>query len=182
MKQILDQAFEGQKKELTEQASRTLKAQHKYVMEQYGPRMSGIYNTREYRLADLVKSIAIWDGPACQPAHIPESEKKGSWVIDESKLQKKAEDHAQKSVNQWKAKIISKLGNLDNISIAKLDGACGFYITGDRDGRSVEINQRMILNFRYSTGTIFNQFPSRIYVDGKSMSENKYKEVFKEVA
>jgi len=40
----------------------------------------------------------------------------------------------------------------------------------------------MILNFRYSTGTIFNQFPSRIYVDGKSMSENKYKEVFKEVA
>ena len=178
MENILNKAFEGQMKELAEQAERTLKAQHKYVMEQYGPRMSGIYNTREYRLADLVKSIADWDGPDCQWAHTPESEKKGSWVINKNKLQKKAHDHAKASVDQWKDKIISKLEHLDNISIARLDNACGFLISGCRDGRQVEIQQQMILNFRSSTGTIFNQFPSRIYVDGKSMSENKYKKSF----
>lgn len=178
MEQKLNKAFEGQIAEIAEQTSRTLRAQHKYVMEQYGPRMNGIYNSREYRLADLVKSIAKWDGPDCQWAHIPESEKKGSWVIDETKLQEKAQKHAQASVDQWKHKIISKLENIDNIDVAKLDGVCGFYITGDRDGRSIEINQRMIINCRYSTGTVFNQFPSRIYVDGKSVSENKYKKLF----
>lgn len=76
MEQKLNKAFEGQIAEIAEQTSRTLRAQHKYVMEQYGPRMNGIYNSREYRLADLVKSIAKWDGPDCQWAHIPESEKK----------------------------------------------------------------------------------------------------------
>ena len=173
METILKEAFEGQIEELKAQASKTLKAQFNYVIHKYGPTMMGngsIFNSKEYRLANLVRSISDavdgknpWD--------------RSTYELNLNLVDDVAENHAKESVEQWYHKIINKLENLDNISIARINNACGFIIKGTREGKNVEINQKMIINCRTATGSIFNQFPSRIYLNGKSISEKKYKEL-----
>ena len=70
------------------------------------------------------------------------------------------------------AEIAAKLGELDGAEVRHLDGY-RFAVVGTKDGRTVRIEQDMIVNISVK-GTLFNQFPSRIYVDGKFTSAANY--------
>jgi hypothetical protein len=99
------------------------------------------------------------------------------YSIDEAKLAKVADEYGRNLVLAWYAKIMAKTEGLANVEIAYVSGT-GYVIKGEKAGRKVSIEQSMIMNVS-SRGTLFNQFPARIYVDGKFTSEAKFK---KEIA
>lgn len=104
----------------------------------------------------------------------------GGFCLDEAKLSRNAQAYAVATIAEWESKITSKLTDLDRAEVKALDG-CSFRITGYRGtghDTLVEIVQSMILNVS-SKGKLFNQFPARIYVNGKFTSEKKYKEAAK---
>ena len=96
--------------------------------------------------------------------------------IDEAKLAKLAALYAEAATLEWKAKIEAKLGDLENVKICRFHG-CNFLINGERAGRRVAIDQNIIVKSS-TKGLLFNQFPARIYVDGKFTPEKKYHALF----
>lgn len=76
----------------------------------------------------------------------------------------------------WANKVQAKMGELDDATVHYVSGTA-FRITGTRGGRKVTIEQHMIINVS-RLGRLFNQWPSRIYVDGQFTSEAKYKKMF----
>lgn len=98
-------------------------------------------------------------------------------TIDAGRLDRAATQYANDTAEAWIAKIESKLGDLTDVTVERLGGV-SFVIRGTRDGHAVRINQDMTFKAS-SRGTPFNQFPARIYVDGKFTSEAKYKEMFR---
>ena len=99
------------------------------------------------------------------------------FVFDKDAVMPHALDYAKDAVRKWEMKIMEKLGDLEEIKVP-YHTDCGFIVCGKRNGQDVAISQQMILNVRYETYTFFNQFPARIYVDGKSMSASAYKKHF----
>jgi hypothetical protein len=96
--------------------------------------------------------------------------------IDEAKLAKLAALYAEAATLEWKDKIEAKLGDLENVQIRRFHG-CNFLIGGLRAGRKISIDQNIIVK-RSTKGLLFNQFPARIYVDGKFTPEKKYHAMF----
>jgi hypothetical protein len=96
--------------------------------------------------------------------------------IDEAKLAKLAAMYAAAATDEWKAKIEAKLGGIENVQIRQFNG-CNFLIGGLRAGRKVSIDQNIIVK-RSTKGLLFNQFPARIYVDGKFTPEKQYHAIF----
>jgi len=97
--------------------------------------------------------------------------------IDKALLSKNADRYASSVVDGWKAKVESKLVELDKAEVKYFKGGT-FLITGTRKGDRISIEQQIITNVS-SKGTLFNQFPARIYVNGKFVSEKKYKEIYR---
>lgn len=96
--------------------------------------------------------------------------------LDEEKLVKAAKAYAESAANEWFSKIMEKVGELEGAMAHHLSGA-EFKIIGKKDGRHVEIHQQMIVNMS-PKGKLFNQFPARIYLEGKPISAASYKKVF----
>lgn len=97
-------------------------------------------------------------------------------VLSEKKLAIFSAQQAHFAVESWAEKIDGKLGELDSVSVNKF-GNCAFVIFGTRAGKKVKIEQSVVLKMS-NRGTWFNQFPARIYVDGKFTSEAAYKKLF----
>jgi endo-1,4-beta-mannosidase len=69
-------------------------------------------------------------------------------------------------------KVSQKVGELDDAEVLHV-GSANFTITGKKKGHAVKIEQQQIVNVS-SKGKLFNQYPSRIYVDGKFTSAAKF--------
>lgn len=96
--------------------------------------------------------------------------------IVQEKLNEYATAYADFTVGEVHAKIIEKLGDIENIKIDHVTTQ-DFQLSGTRNGHKVFIQQQVILKSS-TRGLLFNQFPARIYVDGKFISAKKYKEFF----
>lgn len=92
--------------------------------------------------------------------------------LDVAALNAAAEKYAAAVVAEWKEKIDAKVGELTGAEVLHA-GETNFIIIGQRNGRNIRIEQQMILNVS-TKGTLFNQFPARIYVDGKFVSAKAY--------
>jgi hypothetical protein len=100
------------------------------------------------------------------------------YFIDEDKLNRIAYEYAEMAISAWEAKLNKKIGDLNSIELLWNSIDCSsFTVRGIRDESIVKIEQQMIINVS-SKGMMFNQFPARIYVNGKSTSEAKYKKLF----
>lgn len=132
------------------------------LVHQFGPALRGVYNSNQARnwgaIASLTRTLGDRIG----------SEK----VLDADRVAAAAKQFADATVATWADKIAAKLGELDSAEVRHLDGF-RFAVTGSKAGRSACIEQDMIINVS-SKGTLFNQFPARIYVDGKFTSAAKY--------
>lgn len=128
------------------------------LIEKFGPALRGIANAGEYHQ---------WQGivAACRRSE-------EGVAVNPAQLARMAAGYAEDTVAAWLAKIEAKTGDLDGAQVVRGTGAA-FTITGTRDGRRVVIEQDMIVNVS-SRGTLFNQFPARIYVDGKFTSAAKF--------
>ena len=94
------------------------------------------------------------------------------YLIDDQKLDERADKYAGATTDKWQAKIQTKLTELDEYSVENMKGG-NLVITGRRNGHNVTLLQQTILKVS-SRGTLFNQFPARLYVDGKFTPEKKF--------
>jgi hypothetical protein len=137
------------------------------MVEANGPALNGISNS--WGFARTFRALV---SPVLAPRHRMGDE----CAIDEMKLNKAANDYAEAAVAEWLSKIEGKLGNLENTTVQSF-GGCRYTIFGTRAGKKVTIEQDVIVKSS-TKGLLFNQFPARIYVDGKFTSETKYKAAF----
>jgi hypothetical protein len=84
----------------------------------------------------------------------------------QAKADKLATTHADNVVTEIVGKLTIKCGELTNVSVSLHNGGSGFRIEGQHNGHFVDIYQEQIVNVSIK-GKLFNQYPSRIYVDGK---------------
>jgi hypothetical protein len=94
-------------------------------------------------------------------------------ILDEARLARVAAEYANDVVVSWEQKIAAKLGELESAQIKNM-GDMQFYITGIKHGHRVTIEQTVILKTS-PKGVLFNQFPARIYLNGKFTSEAAFK-------
>lgn len=147
---------------------RMVRAEYDAMVEALGPELKGVYNSWEY-----ARSFRALVAPVLRSS----SALDGSSTIDEDRLANLALAYATTATLKWEEKITAKLGDLKDVVIKHFHG-CNFLISGTRNGHFVAIDQDVILK-RSVRGLLFNQFPARIYVDGKFTSEKKYHEMFK---
>jgi len=93
--------------------------------------------------------------------------------INPDRLDKEASKYADAAVAKWGGKIAEKVGPLDEVHIYRMTTGA-FAISGKRAGRRVRLEQDVIVKMSCK-GTLFNQFPARIWVDGKFHSAAAYK-------
>lgn len=93
--------------------------------------------------------------------------------ICEESLARNAARYADDAIEAWGHKINAKLPGVDNVSVRRFQGV-SFVISCTRGSDKVTISQDCIVNVS-SKGKPFNQFPSRIYVNGKFTTEAKFK-------
>jgi hypothetical protein len=128
------------------------------LVQRFGSGLRGVYSS---------DAATLWQSIAGLARRV-----NGVVVLDAERVAAAAAEFADATVAAWEGKIQSKLGELEEASVSHLDGY-RFLICGLKAGRKVRIEQDMILNFS-SKGTPFNQFPARIYVDGKFTPAAKY--------
>jgi hypothetical protein len=95
-----------------------------------------------------------------------------TWSVDDKRMAAAAALYADDMMDIWADKITAKIAELDAAEVHDLGGV-SFCITGTRHGEAVRIEQRMILSVS-SKGKLFNQYPLRIYLRGKLISEAAY--------
>lgn len=98
-----------------------------------------------------------------------------TYYLDEEKLAKNADDWAHMQVDGMIAKTVSKIGDLDECHLT-FHGGGDFQIKGKSwCGARVHVEQQTVIK-RSKKGTIFAQFPMRIWVNGKFNSAKAYAE------
>jgi hypothetical protein len=96
------------------------------------------------------------------------------YSLNEKRLKEEAEAYGRSTALTWYIKMREKLGKLEDVDVSEPGLGGSLTVTGRHEGHTVSIEQHPILNMSY-LGTVFHQFPSHIYVDGKFQSEAQYK-------
>ena len=162
----LNEALEALKPGIAAEFAIRVRRVYETLVACYG---EGLKRYRSDMRAEFVK-------PALEATEVmPISKIPVAWAISEEKLAAYAAKYAERAVATWAGKIKAKVGNLDNAEVRSYGGTT-FRVFGERAGAKVEIEQTMIINVS-PRGKPFNQFPARIYVDGKFTSEKAYKEM-----
>lgn len=174
----LKAALESRIPDLSESYKRNMRSQFKWLVSLYGESMDNISNGKQYHLwSDTVRPVCYVTNPTtgCRRPSDP----KPTWAIKEEALERRAEEYAKSTALAWFDKIAGKMGNLTDAKCLYAEGM-RYIITGMKGDNTVRIEQDMILNVS-SKGRVFNQFPSRIYCNGKFISEAKFKDKFGEI-
>lgn len=161
-------ALEGKKSEIAAGFAARVRRIFAELVASYGENLRGIYNSRDVHVFKATVSRFL--------SSETEAGRVVRYTLNDAKLAAYAAEVATATVEEWAGKIEAKLGDLDAVIVRNLH-ANDFLIVGTRDGRKVTIEQNMILNVS-SRGILFNQWPARIYVDGKFVSEAKYRKLF----
>lgn len=161
--QVVRAALEGAKPEIAAEYGRIVRGMIDRMIRDVGETLKGVHN--HWRWAKVYReelSNLIGHDRTTRIA-----------AIDEAAVATHGAIYADECVKAWAAKIEAKLAGLDRAQVERLAGA-SFRITGERAGRRVEIMQDRIVNTT-ARGTPYNQFPARIRLDGKPISEAAYK-------
>lgn len=141
------------------------------LVSEFGPSLKGIHNSRRRPAFEAIRRCVRSGDP-----YAATSRPGDPYYIDESRLTLAAVEYANQTVEAWVARIESKLGDVDEVQMLVFYGD-SFDLNGKKGDAIIHIEQRRILNVS-SKGLLFNQWPARIYVDGKLTSEAKYRKLF----
>lgn len=97
------------------------------------------------------------------------------YVINSVKLNTVALKYARFEVEKFKCKLVNKLVDLTDISDLNIQGN-EFSFNAKLNDYNVRVEQTTVLKTS-NKGKLFNQWPCRIYVNDKFMSEAKFKEL-----
>ena len=166
----LDKALNEYKPELVKTYTEMVRKAFARLVEYHGKKLDGVYSGRYWRVHENIRACIVGD----------ETTREKPWssadkMINEEQLQEEGEKYADTVIKTWKAKIEYKLGEIDNADCKRINST-SFTITGEKFGKSVKIEQQMIVNVS-KLGTLFNQFPARIRYDGKAISEKEFQKL-----
>jgi len=101
------------------------------------------------------------------------------YKVDYARIKTESVKYAQSQVDAFKYKLEKKLSDLTDISNLRISDS-EFAFESSLGENKVRIEQTTILKCS-SKGKLFNQWPCRIYVNGKMMPESKFKKLQEEV-
>lgn len=170
MNAVVAAALETRKPMLAESFVRWTTRQFDSFVQQFGPTLKGVYNSRKS------KSFREQVAPFITREQGEKPWEQGPVKLNTEKLAKAGAEYADAAVEAWIGKINEKLGELENAEVLGFDGA-EFAIKGERAGHKIFIKQQQVMKVS-SKGTWFHQWPARIYVDGEFTPEAAYKKMF----
>lgn len=97
------------------------------------------------------------------------------YQVDYDRIKTESVKYAQGQVDSFKYKLNKKLSDLSDISDLTINGL-EFSFRAKLAEHVIRINQTTVLKCS-KKGKLFNQWPCRIYVDGKMMPESKFKKL-----
>lgn len=149
---------------ITECCKSTIEHQFAAMLSKFGPTMGNASN--DYEFSQIWRESVR---PACDVTRGDRLRPNlNTYSLSEVKLDAIAGRHAQAAADEVIAKVTTKVGELENGELDYLGGA-SFRIKGSKGAHKVLIEQSQIINVS-SKGNLFNQWPARIYVDGKLTS------------
>lgn len=95
--------------------------------------------------------------------------------VDHARIERKATEYATFQVDSFKAKLEAKLVDLTDVRDLNISGV-NFTFNGNLGEHKVHVEQTTILKCS-EKGTLFNQWPCRIYLNGKFISEAAFKKL-----
>jgi len=141
-----------------------------------GDNLVGIYN--DWRWANTFHSISANLKRTCPPAVYSYQEViKYPYIIAEEDLEINAKTYGERIALEWFNKMLTKLVDIDDVIVSEPNNGGNITINGSRCNNNIYIEQQRIINVS-KLGTVFHQFPARIYVNGKFYSEAGYKKLF----
>jgi len=164
----MEQAIEALIPTVAANVAALWRRQFERLVEQFGPTLDGVYNSESCSLwRDVIR-------PLCNAVEVSRSRNK--YELSDIKIAAAAQKYAEAAAKEWSTKIVNKLGDVEYHGFKRFHG-CNYLIHAARDGHDIRLDQQLILNSS-PKGNLFNQFPARIYVDGKLVSEKAYKEMW----
>lgn len=146
---------------IAEACKNAIKYQFDAMLSKFGPTMGKAWN--DYEFARIWRESVR---PACDVTQVDRLHPNlNTYSLSEVRLDAIARRHAEAAADEVIAKVTAKVGELKNGELAYLGGA-SFRINGNKGAHKVLIEQSQIINVS-SKGHLFNQWPARIYVDGK---------------
>jgi hypothetical protein len=97
------------------------------------------------------------------------------YKIAHDRIAKESVRYAQEQVDAFKFKLNKKLADLTDIENLRI-GSTDFQFTGMLGENKVRVEQTTVLKCS-NKGTLFNQWPCRIYLNGKFISEAAFKKL-----
>ncbi len=143
------------------------------MVEEYGPQLKGIYRATNTRAVADARALRGTVQACLTQLDTGPGYDEWAYQINEDRIAQRAAEYAKGVVANWRAKIYDKVGQITRAKVERL-GGCAFSITGQYKGHRILLEQQMTLNIS-SRGTLYNQFPARIYVDGKFTPAAKFK-------
>jgi len=138
------------------------------MVDDLGPSLKDVYNSWDWavRFKTCIRQNVI---------NTPDegSRQDKNYKIDPVALERNAIYYADLAIGTLRAKINRKVGEFDSHDEPYLSDSRVF-INGIINGHSVQLRQSIIVNVS-KRGVLFNQFPMRLTVDGKRMSEAEFK-------
>jgi len=147
----------------TSQVQHSITATFNRFVATYGASMKGIYNSRNGQFWKYSVSVC------CDRSnHLATAD----YILNAEKVALFAAQMADEMANEVLVKVNAKVADLQDSNVVLVSGA-NFVITGTKNGQNVRIEQNQIINVSVK-GNLFNQYPSRIYVNGKFTSAAKF--------
>ena len=146
-----------------------VRRQFKAITDDLGVELKGVYSSS--RWARPFQAIRDSTHQEVAP-----SGRTSTYSLDNTKLKHNAERYGEQVSLEWYGKLREKLGELANVTVSPPNRGGDVVVAGEHKGDKVRIDQQRI--FKVSQlGTPFHQFPARIYVNDKFMSEAAYKKL-----
>ena len=141
------------------QIARSITVQFHNLLERFGETFRGVYNRRAYNVwKETIRPCTDRVGTRMTDPIVLNEEKVANFSLMQAGL----------FADDLIAKVNAKAGELTDGKAIRVSGA-NFIITGKKGDKQVTIEQNQIINVSVK-GKLFNQYPARIYVDGKFTS------------
>lgn len=174
--EALKSALEARIPDLTANYIDLVTRQYEWMLEKFGETFDGVYSSPQYHLwNETIRRVVVVTNPTQFGSRNPQRDGPAKYALNPEAVENMAKQHATETVMAWANKIEGKMGELDKAECLHISG-CRFAIIGVKGDNNVRIEQDMIVNVSVK-GKIFNQFPARIYVNTKFMSEAKFKKL-----
>jgi len=166
-------AIQAHKPVLVLEFKRMVENEHDRLYKQYGPKLRRVQSRFYFEtVSPCCVNVDDEGKPTDRPA------KTVARILDKVRLDVAARNFADDVAANWVDKIRFKLGALDSYSVTKLDHTGRLCIAGKRGAHDVRLEQQRILKCS-SRGTLFHQFPARLYVDGTFTPEADFAEAIR---